>query len=163
MATLVLRGFVGLSLLGLAACTPPQPQFRTLDAALIGQDGRQGERFTMNASYYPGDGAVQLATVLPGGEKFSGNLIQETRTTYPQRPAYRPPVIVRGRLFYPDDDYYDYGPRTEYGSKGQALLLGTQARTLTCTFTFARAVTGLFGGGFGECVVSDGQKVSLTF
>ncbi len=163
MATLVLRGFVGLSLLGLAACTPPQPQFRTLDAALIGQDGRQGERFTINASSYPGDGAVQLATVLPGGERFSGNLIQETRTTYPQRPVYRPPVIVRGRLYYPDDDYYDYGPRTEYGSKGQALLLGTQARTLTCSFTFARAAAGPFGGGFGECVVSDGQKVSVTF
>lgn len=163
MATLVSRGILALALGGLAACTPPQPQFRSLDAALIGTDGRQGERFTMTASRYPGEAAVQITTVLPGGEKFTGNLIQETRTSYPQRPVYRPPVIWRGRLYYPDDDYYDYGPRTEYGSKGQALLLGSQARTLTCTLTFAQASAGPFGGGFGECSLSDGQKVSLTF
>ncbi len=152
-----------LSLLGLAACTPPQPQFRTLNAALIGTDGRQGERFTLTASYYPGDGAVQISGILPGGEKFSGNLIQETRTTYPNRPIYRPPVFWRGRFYYPDDDYADYGPRTEYSSKGQALLLGSQARTLSCAFTFAQASAGPFGGGFGECSLSDGQKVSVTF
>lgn len=163
MLTLVARAGLVLALAGLAACTPPQPKFRTLDAAVIGKDGRQNEYFTMNASHYPGEAAVQLTTVLPGGEKFTGNLIQETRTTYPQRPLYRPPVIWRGRLYYPEDDYYDYGPRTEYGSKGQALLLGSQARTLSCTLSFAQPSAGVFGSGFGECTLSDGQKINLTF
>lgn len=163
MIGLVGRLALAASLVGLAACTPPQPRFRTIDAALLGKDGRQGERFTMTASYYPGDGAVQLSTILPGGEKFTGNLIQETRTVYSRRPVYQPPVFWRGRFYYPDDDYYDYGPQTEYGSKGQAMLLGSQARTLNCQLTFAQASSGPFGGGFGECVLSDGQKVALTF
>ncbi|MCK6441439.1 hypothetical protein [Elstera cyanobacteriorum] len=157
------RGALVLSLIGLTACTPPQPRFRTLEAALLGKDGRQGERFTLSASYYPGDGAVQLSGILPGGEKFTGNLIQESRTVYTRPPVYRPPVLWRGRVYYPDDDYYDYGPRTEYSSRGQAMLLGSQARTLNCQFTFADAGSGVFGGGFGECSLSDGQKVTLTF
>lgn len=158
-------------LLSLAACTPPmpqpKPQFRTIEVRPLDAKGRMGDAFSMSASYSPDEDAVQLSAILPGGEKFTGTLIQGRQVGYsfsPPTRIYQPPIIG-GNPYYPT---YSYSPsitipHTQYDLYGKAMLLGSEAHTLVCQFTFAKPFLGPFSGGFGECSLSDGQKFNLIF
>lgn len=148
--------------LGGCAISPPQPT--TLDLPLVMQDaqGRESGRGSFTA-YNDGQGpAVELLASPPDGERFQGRLIQDSTVSQEWRPSlYQPPRWYRGRYYYPEDDFYSLQPVTRYSGKGEALLTGDKGRTMKCSFTFAAPGRSIFGGGFGDCQLSDGSKAVI--
>lgn len=153
---------VTLAVLALAGCASGPPQPKSIEAPTIaqGKDGRESGRGTLSAYNSGQDERIELKTTVDGDESFSGPLIQHRSTAREwQRNVYQPPYYYRGRPYYPD--YDNYSPQTvvRYESEGNALLIGNKGRTMSCRFTFTRAQRSIFGGGFGECSVSDGTKL----
>jgi hypothetical protein len=143
----------------LAGCMgPPEP--RSLDITLIRQDanGREDGRFILTAYNSGEDDVVELATQ-DESERFTGRLIQERTVSQEWLPSlYQRPIYRRGRLYYSSDDTYVLRPVSRYSSNAVALMSGDKGRTLKCSFHMDIPIQGIFGGGSGDCVRSDGTK-----
>ncbi|MFD2263738.1 hypothetical protein ACFSM5_12630 [Lacibacterium aquatile] len=151
-----------LATLALVGCAsgPPQPSNIQAPTIAQGKDGRESGRGTLSAYNSGQDDRIELKTTLDGGEGFSGPLIQHRSTAREyQRSVYQPPVYYRGGFYYPDYDTYTPQLVTRYETEGTALLMGDKGRSMSCRFTFTRPNRSIFGGGFGECSVSDGTKL----
>ena len=120
----------------------------------------------------------QIQTVLPGGEAFTGSFHEITSTLAERRGGfcggwgggwysgwYGGPWVGPGWYWGGAWPYYDScgGFITYYSNQVVAVLEGDRGRKMRCHFTLDDTGEGLANGGWGECQVSNGDRITAIF
>jgi hypothetical protein len=102
-------------------------------------------------------GNVAAKAVSSDGETFTGKVVQENVATSAQAigSAYgsKKETAVFGGS----------GSSTAYGASASAVLTGDKGHSMSCGLKFNDANEGVSSGGVGECSISDGRKIPVTF
>lgn len=105
-----------------------------------------------------------MSAMLPNGESFAGHFFQITQQTSRNVLA---PLWNGWHDGWYDWPYWGPVPATEfvtrYSGKVVANLEGPSGKRMRCRFHLADPVSGMAGGGQGECQMSDGRTIDATF
>jgi hypothetical protein len=102
----------------------------------------------------PFSGTDTLQTVLPGGEHFSGEVVEYGSGTVRAAQAGSAGSGAAQNRFEVVEDFE--------GNK-EAVLYGDKGHTMICRFKVMDVITGFATGGYGICQVSDGRVIDLYF
>lgn len=109
-------------------------------------------QFDYQQGFLATDGVLNV--VMPDGERFSGKFVQQSETRAGHDWQFGKGGKNNGAVF---------GSSENKSSSVKALLLGDRNSTMKCEFQFSSPARGMKGGGIGECDVSDGRDVNITF
>jgi hypothetical protein len=96
-------------------------------------------------------GKARLKTVLPGGERFEGNIVRIGWMGDPSDTA----VSASESTVFADLNLFD--------GNAEATLSGDKGNIMKCRFNLTDSIIGLSSGGFGMCQVTDGRVIDIFF
>ena len=109
------------------------------------------------------DTSGQMSAVLTDGRTFSGPFVQMTR----ERRVDLDPMWTGWGVGWRDWRWRSFGPdqafETLYGGSVVANLKGPGSDRMRCRFTLNEPVSGMAGGGQGQCQLADGRQVDAVF
>ena len=96
-------------------------------------------------------GKGSLQTVLPGGERFEGQIVKIGSAD------------VQSNTSASGNESTDFEDVIIFNGNAEATLSGNQGNIMKCRFHLTDSIIGLSGGGFGICQVSDGRVIDIFF
>ena len=94
-----------------------------------------------------------LQTILPGGERFEGQLLKASSMN--QLEPTNSDESVSDLAHFPAIHSFE--------GNAEATLAGNRGGIIKCRFKLSDTVIGLSSGGFGECQVSDGRVIDIFY
>ncbi|MFT3927859.1 MAG: hypothetical protein QM778_35355 [Myxococcales bacterium] len=153
------RTCITLSLVALGACQHGGGGQGTLESAATA-DGTKAEgpvTFLWHSGVDPTQGNIEAT--LPNGTEFNGTFLQATATV--NADAYGPYYNAWGDPAWGNPWYS--GPAdgfvTEYSGQVLAHLTAASGTRMRCKFSLRDPVSGMTGGGAGDCQLSDNQTI----
>ena len=105
---------------------------------------------------------VSIQVALQNGEFFTGSAVIEKSTRNFTRDIVVEVEDPETGILEPEVRRLD-ASEDIYASTAQAVLIGTDGRTMECDFTLNRPADGFNAGGIGECLLSTGEKMPILF
>jgi hypothetical protein len=109
----------------------------------------------------PDSSQGEIAAVSTDGRTFNGSFLQPTNTVtasdyVPYWNAWTSASWGAARPWYdgPEDEFI-----RAYGGRALARLTGDDGTRMRCTFVLRNPVSGMAGGGEGDCQLSTNEKV----
>jgi len=99
-------------------------------------------------------GPDTLQTVLPDGERFSGEVVE-----YGSGAMHTAQAGSTGSGASPNR----FDAVEEFKGNKEAVLHGDKGHTMRCRFKVMDIITGFATGGYGICQISDGRVIDLYF
>ena len=96
-------------------------------------------------------GKGSLQALLPGGERFEGNIVRIGSADDQSDTA------ISG------SESADFEDVKLFDGDAEATLFGNKGNIMKCRFDLADSIIGLSSGGFGFCQVSDGRVIDIFF
>ena len=96
-------------------------------------------------------GKGSLQTVLPGGERFEGQIVKIGSAD------------VQSNTAASGNESTDFEDVIIFNGNAEATLSGSKGNLMKCRFNLADSFIGLSSGGFGLCQVSDGRVIDIFF
>ncbi len=85
-------------------------------------------------------GSAQLQITMPGGEHFTGKLLEEPMKS---------------------QSGHEYAAIAEFPGNAEALLFGDRGTEMRCKFRLSDKVMGFKSGGYGLCETSEGHVIDI--
>jgi len=141
----------------LAACAPVN---NSTISPIQGKNG--AEKGTMNISFQTdfGGGNGKVTAAASDGEIFNGNVIGEKTESRSSSESEGTGVSGNVERFHTNAHS---GRSSKYSPNAKAVLIGNRGHSMKCSFTLNTPSLGITGGAVGECKISDGRVVPVSF